>query len=410
MSVLVDTLAQTETSSLKYDQGQTMKTDFDRHDFPSAPQIDNPFIWLLILFALAGICSVIFYSAGFLGFSTKQSFVNKPAMVAETSEGTELIPLAEFVKKESVKVRPIVPPTATKTESAKVNEQHAATDSAPVNAASSLTDIASRMDTIETAIQNIAKNLVVTPKEMLSTQPASTISAEPEENSVPYLAVEIDKPGIKISRRLKTEAIRLEIEKANNLFLQGKTDLAANIYREVVRQDIFRREALMGLASIAVHNRRFDTARRIYNQILLLDPKDKEALSRLISLRENDDPTRRASQLKTMIRSEPDNYRLHFILGTIYMANKQWSEARLTFQQAHLLEKDHPDTVYNLAISLDHLRKPGEALKYYLLATNLAEKYSAEFELSQADNRIKELQDFFGKQKQFNNQLVQAKD
>jgi tetratricopeptide (TPR) repeat protein len=224
-------------------------------------------------------------------------------------------------------------------------------------------------------------------------KPAFSQSAQPHD-SPPY-SPSGDGPDIQVSHRLKTETIRKKIVDANGLFLQGKNLQAAKIYRDVMHQDIFQREALMGLASIAVHNRRFDEARRMYKRILFLDPKDKEVLARLISLREIDDPTRRASQLKTMIRNEPDNYHLHFILGTVYIAKKQWSEARSAFRQAHLLEKDHPDTAYNLAVSLDHLRQPEEALRYYLLAKKLAEKYSAEFVLKQANERIKQLQIFF---------------
>lgn len=431
----------------------TMKTDFARHNWPSSPHQGSFFGWFLLFFAIVGVLGIVVYGANFVQNIKKNLFGNDGVaqeMVVEPIPATEMIPLTQFVHQESARVTPLTPSAAVK--SGRVEANSKAEPKTGKSSNREAVDTAVRADAVvarqpEPAVvvtRDMDANSVAdaksaikagfTPEEMRvvdqdnllddeapsrrSSQSApkgaqeNNTSKQKSRSSFVPTIVERDQnidsdeeqgyvggteqgPEIIISRQLRKEAVHKMIAEANAHFLKGKTESAAKIYRKVMRQETFKREALMGLASIAVHNRQFNEARRTYQRILYRDPTDREAKARLISLREIDDPIRRASQLKTMIRKEPDNYQLHFILGTIYISQKQWSDARAAFQQAHLLEKDHPDTAYNLAVSLDHLRRPQEALRYYLLAKKLSKNHTAEFQVSQLDDRIKELNIFF---------------
>ena len=54
-------------------------------------------------------------------------------------------------------------------------------------------------------------------------------------------------------------------------------------------------------------------------------------------------------------------------------------------------EPDNADFAYNLAVSLDHMRQPRQALDYYQRAIALAEKRGASFNLEAAKSRAAQL-------------------
>jgi tetratricopeptide (TPR) repeat protein len=392
MSVLVDTLSSGEKSGARGSQNGTIKTDFHRHAWPVGSHMNSSVGWFLILFSIVGIVGLVLFSNDFLQFAKIVSS-NKELSPVKPIINSNLTPLKKFVAQESVRVRSITPAKIVEpVENVKNLEPTIDQNNPDSPDVDGLSDLVTRMGLIEDTLENIKDSLIKDSAQKVSPPPVNNAPIKIESSTS---IAKRDKSKIKKSRRVKTAAVRQKIEKANTLFLQGEIAKSAAIYKSVLRQNIFRREALMGLASIAVHNRQFEEARQTYKRILFLNPKDKDVKSRLISLREMDDPIFRVSQLKNMIQNEPDNFNLHFILGTIYITKEQWSEAKEAFMQAHTLERDHPDTVYNLAISLDHLKQPEEALKYYLLAANLATTHPAEFELKHVNNRIVDLQTYF---------------
>jgi Flp pilus assembly protein TadD len=394
MSVLVDTLSNSKNSGVHGSSKNNIKTDFQRHNWPGGSHMNTSVGWFLMLFSIVGIVGIVLFSKDFLQFAKIVSSQEELTPV-EPEASSSLTPLKKFIAQESVRVRPIVPAKKVKPVEMVQNPEPDVVEIKPKNPDfDGFTDIVARMDQIEDTLENIKESLI-RPSVQEVTQPP--VKAAPIKIESSTSISKRDKSKIKKSRRLKKAAIRQNIQNANTLFLQGETAKSAAIYNSVLRQNIFRREALMGLASISVHNRKFEKARQIYKRILFLNPKDKEVLSRLISLREMDDPMLRVSQLKNMIRIEPDNFNLHFILGTIYISKEQWSKAREAFIQAHTLERDHPDTVYNLAVSLDHLNQTEDALTYYLLAAKLASIHPAEFELKHVKDRIIDLQTYFAK-------------
>ncbi|MBF0193557.1 MAG: tetratricopeptide repeat protein [Magnetococcales bacterium] len=391
MSVLVDTLSNNEKNGLNGSSQENIKTDYNRHSWPGGSHMNTSVGWFLILFSIIGIVGLVLFSKDFLQFAKIVSSEEEAAVV-ETVNNNNLIPLKSFVARESVRVRPIVP---AKTEMPVENVENK--EPKDVNSNSNnpdlagLSDLVNRMGQIEDTLENIKDTLIKDSVQRVSQPPVK--KAQKKDNSA--LIAKREKSKIKKSRRLKTVAIKQKIQTANTLFSQGEIAKSAEIYNSVLRQNIFRREALMGLASIAVHNHKYEVARQTYKRILVLNPKDKEVLSRLISLRDVGDPMKRVAQVKSMIRTEPDNFNLHFILGTVYISKQQWPEAKEAFMQAHILESDHADTVYNLAISFDHLKQSEQALKYYLLAAKLAKKQPVEFEIDDVNDRIDDLQTYF---------------
>ena len=76
-------------------------------------------------------------------------------------------------------------------------------------------------------------------------------------------------------------------------------------------------------------------------------------------------PQETESQLKLMIRDEPDSPYLNFALANAYGAQKRWQEAQRHYFLALQNNPDDPNYAYNLAVSLEHIAQPQSAITYY---------------------------------------------
>jgi uncharacterized protein HemY len=63
-----------------------------------------------------------------------------------------------------------------------------------------------------------------------------------------------------------------------------------------------------------------------------------------------------------------DSAALFFALGNLYARQGRWSEAQQAYFQAYALEPDNADHLFNVAVSLDHLRQKKLAAQYYRMA------------------------------------------
>jgi tetratricopeptide (TPR) repeat protein len=91
--------------------------------------------------------------------------------------------------------------------------------------------------------------------------------------------------------------------------------------------------------------------------VLESDPGDVTAQAALINLRGGGDAGQSESRLKTLLAGQPDSPALHFALGNLYARQGRWSEAQQAYFQAYALEPDNADYLFNVAVSLDHLRQ-----------------------------------------------------
>ena len=97
------------------------------------------------------------------------------------------------------------------------------------------------------------------------------------------------------------------------------------------------------------------------------------------------------SRVKTLLSEDPGAKVLYFTLGNEYARQGRWAEAQQAYFKAFTEDPDNPDFAYNVAVSLDHLRKPRLALEYYRRALTLSAKRSASFDQTSAQKRVQEL-------------------
>ena len=134
-----------------------------------------------------------------------------------------------------------------------------------------------------------------------------------------------------------------------------------------------------------------DAAIRDYQALLLANPKDSLAMSSLLAIA-NYSPSESETQLKLMMRDEPDSPHLNFALANAYGAQDRWPEAQRHYFRALQNNPDDPNYAYNLAVSLEHISQPASAASYYQRALDNLQNGSATFNPELVAQRLQVLE------------------
>jgi tetratricopeptide (TPR) repeat protein len=180
------------------------------------------------------------------------------------------------------------------------------------------------------------------------------------------------------------------LHEAYAAYLRGDDQLALAKYNAVLDIDPDNRNALLARASISIQNNRIAEAIGDYRRILFTNPKDSLAMSSMIAVA-NFSPEQSETQLKLLIRDDPDSHYLNFTLGNIFGAQNRWQEAQRKYFAALQNNPDDPNYAYNLAVSLEHIAKPKVAIAYYELALNNFTRGLATFNRDVVDARLEML-------------------
>lgn len=175
-------------------------------------------------------------------------------------------------------------------------------------------------------------------------------------------------------------------------FNRGDLALAQMEYERARKSDPRNTDVLHGLAAIALRQGHPDQAEWFYRQITEADPQDTVATAALINIRGQVDPGAAESRLKSMAAEQPELAAPHFSLGNLYARHGRWADAQQAYFRAYTAEPDNPDILYNLAISLEHIRQNKLAAQYYSQALSAAQNRPAGFDKAQAAARLATLQ------------------
>lgn len=207
----------------------------------------------------------------------------------------------------------------------------------------------------------------------------SAPAAEPDADS----PVRVTKVPLKVNPALL---------RGFDAFNRGDLELAQLEYERAQKSDPRNTDAMHGLAAIAVRQGRHDQADLLYRRIAEADPQDTVAVSTLVNNRSQIDPGAAESRLKSLSAAQPDLAAPQFALGNLYARQARWNEAQQAYFRAYNAEQDNPDILYNLAISLEHLRQNKLAAQYYSLAIAAAQSRPAGFDPARATARLLALQ------------------
>jgi tetratricopeptide (TPR) repeat protein len=184
----------------------------------------------------------------------------------------------------------------------------------------------------------------------------------------------------------------ITLEHAYEALQSGRDEDAQRDYEKVLRADGKSTDALLGLATLAARQGQVDIAHGYYLRALEADPNDPTARAGVLSTGRQGDDKDSESLLKTALARQSDSPPLLVALGNLYARQQRWSEAQQTYFQAYTGEPDNPDIIFNLAVSLDHLRQNKLAAQYYQMALDAGDIRTAAFDRNRVKTRLLELQ------------------
>jgi tetratricopeptide (TPR) repeat protein len=182
------------------------------------------------------------------------------------------------------------------------------------------------------------------------------------------------------------------LERAYEALQSGRNEEAQRAYEQVLRGDEKNTDALLGLATIAARQGQSDWAHAYYLRALETDPTDATARAGVLSTSQQDDADTAARHLEAALVRQPDSPPLLFALGSVYANEQRWSEAQHAYFLAYTGDSDNPDIIFNLAVSLDHLRQDKLAARYYRMALDAGDTRAAAFSRDRVKARLLELQ------------------
>ena len=234
------------------------------------------------------------------------------------------------------------------------------------------------------------------PGNRLPTNPGSSLGVAAVRTQKPFSA-----PTASTSPDTSNSPVRLSrnpartdpaLERAYDALQAGRANEAQQDYERVLRNDPKNTDALLGLATIATQQGQIEKAHAYYQRALESNPNDATAQAGVISTRGQTDADFSESRLKTALASQPDSPALLFALGNLYARQGRWSEAQQVYFRAYATDPDNPDFLFNLAVSLDHLRQNKLARQYYQMALTAGETRTVSFDRNLARTRVLELQ------------------
>lgn len=199
------------------------------------------------------------------------------------------------------------------------------------------------------------------------------------------------KENIQVQRNQAASTVNANLSKAYQLFMSGDNKGARPLYEAVLHEEHNNRDALLGMAAIALRQRQNEQAAALYSKLLDLDPADPDAIAGLTSLGKGD-PERAESQLKKLLARNPQFGPALFELGNVYAQQSRWTEAQDAYFRAFASTPGNASYAFNLAISLDRLGQSKLALDYYQKALALGNAAPGSFNPDPAKVRAAQLQ------------------
>ncbi len=233
----------------------------------------------------------------------------------------------------------------------------------------------------------------VTPSGVPSTPPPRNRAAP---DAAQKLAMELLRGApaeapVKLERSADAVTVPANISQGYAALRDGDLVAARRGYAAAVAADGGSIDARLGLATVEARAGNRGAANVQYRKALDLDPRNATALAGIASLADFTRPEAVEMQLRMELDRNPDSAALHLSLGNLYASQGRWSEAQRSFFEAHRLQAGSADTLYNLAVSLDHLGQARLAREYYGRALEAAPGQATQFEPALVSRRLAEM-------------------
>ncbi|PCJ26403.1 MAG: hypothetical protein COA96_05215 [SAR86 cluster bacterium] len=201
---------------------------------------------------------------------------------------------------------------------------------------------------------------------------------------------------ISFSHRVTTSSINPLASQAYSAYQAGSLEQAKSLYQQVLVNSPLHRNALLGLATIAVINNETSQAIELYSRLIARDPSDPVARVGLSKIMPSGTPQQQEAELKRLVAEHPSVAPLAYALGNFLALQQRWPEAQQAYFNALQLAKTNaleagqvnPDYAFNLAVSLEHLNQVRSAQTYYQQALEFSAVHPAGFDVQLVRNRL----------------------
>lgn len=156
-----------------------------------------------------------------------------------------------------------------------------------------------------------------------------------------------------------------ELEKAYNALIAGETEIAIEIYKDILDQAPNDKQALFGLATTYHRLGELDKARPVYGRLLRIDPAHREALNNFLVLVAEESPQEALRQLEALEQQNPEYSPIPAQMAILYDKLGYPDEARKKMIRASMQSPDNLVYTYNLAILLDKQERYADAAVLY---------------------------------------------
>ena len=353
------------------------------------------------VFIVLGVIVFLAYGT-FYYFTTTPLTVNIPSPEVAKGIETIIVPPMEVAISQDVDTEDFITAKVIEEQTRLVTMEDRAV-SVETASVETQTEPAQPVDTAETIVEPVDIETLVRAESQaleqeqivvdtdISDQESVTSADEQVEVETFPDSITIKPALIQISKTSSPEQYSVAITRAYAAYIANRYSDAETAYKEVLTKMPENRDALLGLAAIAVKNGNHELAYNHYLHLLDLNPSDSVALTALVNLSVKSDPVKSESTIKLLLNKDPEAAYLYFTLGNIYASQLRWAEAQQAFFNAYSLESGNPDHALNLAVSLDHIGQYKTALEYYNVALGLADLGEPGFNTISVVSRIQAL-------------------
>ena len=195
-----------------------------------------------------------------------------------------------------------------------------------------------------------------------------------------------------VKKTNKSDVVGDSLEAAWLAYQNANYSEAKHLYKEALRLEERNRDAQLGLAAIAVIEKDDALARNIYLSLLKDDPRDPIAAAAITGLSSGESSLNSGNDyLLSLLQKNPDAPHLNFSLANNYAQQRKWKLAQRYYFKAWQLNSDNADYIYNLAVSMDQLDKPQQAISFYQDCLSKSDNKQVNFSRVAVNVRIKEL-------------------
>lgn len=210
------------------------------------------------------------------------------------------------------------------------------------------------------------------PAKAVSTrEPMPTLAADsPARMLDPPISIrrsQIDLEGVGNAVRVRTvsKAAQDTVGSAYNALIRGEYDTALGFYEQALKQEPRSVLALLGRGTALQKLGRKDEARASYEQVLKIDPANREALSNLTAIESDRAPGEALNRLMELEREYPGFSPIKGQIGMVYARLGDLEGALDYLRRALAIAPEATLFQYNLALVLDRMGRREQAVEAY---------------------------------------------